>query len=217
MPRRSFLSATIDRCRAFGGQVAISVAASAVAAAFLAMPDALVWSDGAQAQGSPAGWVSPIASDGKIAVRHRGADADVDYAGSRPALLTPSTIAMPMTVAWPRAAFDEPQPGDAPASVAKTSPVVAAAPARRTPTPPERPRPQIETASLHSSQSRGRSQDVVAPATAQLAPAQQASAPAEPSPSPLARVGGAVSSAVGTVGAAGLWTLSQASGLLPRF
>jgi hypothetical protein len=41
-------------------------------------------------------------------------------------------------------------------------------------------------------------------------------ATAEATPSTLARVGNAMSGAVGSVGAAGIWTLSQASSLLPR-
>jgi hypothetical protein len=63
----------------------------------------------------------------------------------------------------------------------------------------------------------------------QIAPAVQAAAvdggaPSQPPlrllglamPTPVARVGDAMSGAVGVVGAAGIWTLSRASSLLPR-
>ncbi|AMJ59892.1 hypothetical protein [Bosea sp. PAMC 26642] len=216
MPRRSIASTSALLAREFGGQVAISIAASAVAAAFLAAPELFQSGEAAKAktvmqQEEPGGWVSPVAPDGKIGIRHRDAASNVDVRMAS-VLLTPASLAMPMSTGWPQVVFEEPV--SARARSTETHPVVALAAPQRKPIAPLERSKTAESAPMPIRPAR-----LMAP-DGQVATVSQASAPASPSgdatPSTLARVGSVMSSAVGTVGAAGIWTLSQASGLLPR-
>ncbi len=216
----SVFTATAKFLRGVGTQATVSVAASALAAAVLALPSGMQLPFfGASAQTDTAAarqerWVSPVASDGKIRERHQ------DAAGSEPplrasqGLISPAAIVMPMSLDWK-------QPATPVTALRQERPVtaeprlhVAQAQAAVTvpPSPPRRP--VVERAVV----------------TAEAAPlpitpaVQAAAAPSQSSlkvlgvalPTPVARVGDAMSGAVGVVGAAGIWTLSRASSLLPR-
>ena len=165
-----------------------------------------------------------MASDGKIRERHQ------DAAGSEPplrasqALISPAAIVMPMSLDWKlpmaevtglrqeRPVAAEPR-GHVVQAQSLSAQVVQAQVAASAPRRPvvERPVAAADAAPL------------------QIAPAVQAaavdgSAVSQPQlrllgvamPTPVARVGDAMSGAVGVVGAAGIWTLSRASSLLPR-
>ncbi len=220
----SVFAATAKFLRGVGTQATVSVAASALAAVVLALPAGIPLPFfGASAQTDTAAarqerWVSPVASDGKIRERHQ------DAAGSEPplrasqGLISPAAIVMPMSLDWKQPATHitalrqerqvtaEPRLHVAQAQAAVTVP----------PSPPRRP--VIERAVVTAEA-----------APLQIAPAVQAAAveggtPSQPPlrllgvtmPTPVARVGDAMSGAVGVVGAAGIWTLSRASSLLPR-
>jgi hypothetical protein len=220
----SVFAATAKFLRGVGTQATVSVAASALAAVVLALPAGIPLPFfGASAQTDTAAarqerWVSPVASDGKIRERHQ------DAAGSEPplrasqGLISPAAIVMPMSLDWKQPATHitalrqerqvtaEPRLHVAQAHAAVTVP----------PSPPRRP--VIERAVVTAEA-----------APLQIAPAVQAAAveggtPSQPPlrllgvtmPTPVARVGDAMSGAVGVVGAAGIWTLSRASSLLPR-
>ena len=226
----SVFTATAKFLRGVGAQATVSVAASALAAAVLALPSGMQLPFfGASAQGDAAAarqerWVSPVASDGKIRERHQ------DAAGSEPplrasqGLISPAAIVMPMSLDWKlpmaevailrqeRPVAAEPRGHVVQAQALQTQ-VVQAQVAASAPRRPviERPVAAADTAPL------------------QIAPAVQAaavdgSAASQPQlrllgvamPTPVARVGDAMSGAVGVVGAAGIWTLSRASSLLPR-
>ena len=220
----SVFAATAKFLRGVGTQATVSVAASALAAVVLALPAGIPLPFfGASAQTDTAAarqerWVSPVASDGKIRERHQ------DAAGSEPplrasqGLISPAAIVMPMSLDWKQPATlitalrqerqvtAEPRLHVAQAHAAVTVP----------PSPPRRP--VIERAVVTAEA-----------APLQIAPAVQAAAveggtPSQPPlrllgvtmPTPVASVGDAMSGAVGVVGAAGIWTLSRASSLLPR-
>lgn len=215
MPHSSIVACAARLMREFGGQVAVSVAASAVAAAFLAAPEMLLLpgqTAGAQvARQAPEDWVSPIAPDGKIAIRHRQA-ALAEEVQATSTLLMRASLVMPMNASWPQAAFEEAPVPAARARSAEAHLVTAAAtPARKGPAAVERPK-AAEAAPLPIIPVRLTTQ-VAAPVPVTVA---SGTATTEATPSTLARVGNAMSGAVGTVGAAGIWTLSQASSLLPR-
>ena len=231
----SVFTATAKFLRGVGAQATVSVAASALTAAVLALPSGMQLPFiGASAQSDAAAarqerWVSPVASDGKIRERHQ------DGAGSEPplrasqGLISPAAIVMPMSLDWKQpatevAALRQERPAaaeprghvvQAQASQAQNLPaqVVQAQVAASAPRRPviERPVAAADAAPL------------------QIAPAVQAAAvdgnaASQPQlrllgvamPTPVARVGDAMSGAVGVVGAAGIWTLSRASSLLPR-
>lgn len=216
----SVFTATAKFLRGVGTQATVSVAASALAAAVLALPAGIPLPFfGASAQTDTAAarqerWVSPVASDGKIRERHQDAAASEPPLRAAQGLISPAAIVMPMSLDWKqpatpitalrqeRPAAAEPRLHVAQAQAAVTVP----------PSPPRRP--VVERAVV----------------TAEAAPlpitpaVQAAAAPSQSSlkvlgvalPTPVARVGDAMSGAVGVVGAAGIWTLSRASSLLPR-
>jgi hypothetical protein len=220
----SVFTATAKFLRGVGTQATVSVAASALAAAVLALPSGIPLPFfGASAKTDTAAarqerWVSPVAWDGKIRERHQ------DAAGSEPplrasqGLISPAAIVMPMSLDWK-------QPATPITALRQERPVtaeprlhVAQAQAAATvpPSPPRRP--LIERAVVTAEA-----------APLPITPAVQAAAaeggtPSQSSlkvlgvamPTPVARVGDAMSGAVGIVGAAGIWTLSRASSLLPR-
>lgn len=216
----SVFAATAKFLRGVGTQATVSVAASALAAAVLALPSGIPLPFfGASAQTDTAAarqerWVSPVASDGKIRERHQDAAGSEAPLRASQGLISPAAIVMPMSLDWK-------QPATPVTALRQERPVtaeprlhVAQAQAAVTvpPSPPRRP--VVERAVV----------------TAEAAPlpitpaVQAAAAPSQSSlkvlgvalPTPVARVGDAMSGAVGVVGAAGIWTLSRASSLLPR-
>jgi hypothetical protein len=216
----SVFAATAKFLRGVGTQATVSVAASALAAAVLALPAGIPLPFfGASAQTDTAAarqerWVSPVASDGKIRERHQDAAGSEAPLRASQGLISPAAIVMPMSLDWK-------QPATPVTALRQERPVtaeprlhVAQAQAAVTvpPSPPRRP--VVERAVV----------------TAEAAPlpitpaVQAAAAPSQSSlkvlgvalPTPVARVGDAMSGAVGVVGAAGIWTLSRASSLLPR-
>jgi hypothetical protein len=220
----SVFKAATGFLRGVGSQAAVSLAASAMAAAFLALPAGLTLpfftggQDGGKTQEAMTErWVLPVAPDGKIRVRHQDAgSAEAPLRATHlQGLISPAAIVMPMTLDWPRpttaiAALkpDRPVPGE---TAGRAMQAQASVPA-----PPRRP--VIERAVV-----------TVEAAPLPIAPAVQAAAVegdarSQPPlrllgitvPTPVARVGDAMSGAVGIVGAAGIWTLSRASSLLPR-
>lgn len=223
----SVFTATAKFLRGVGTQATVSVAASALAAAVLALPSGMQLPFfGASAQTETAAarqerWVSPVASDGKIRERHQ------DAAGSEPplrasqGLISPAAIVMPMSLDWKLPATEiavlRQERQERSVAAEPRGHVVQAQAAATVQTSPPR-RPVIE-----------RSVITAEAIPLQIAPAVQAAAVegGTPSPSqlrvlgvamptPVARVGDAMSGAVGVVGAAGIWTLSRASSLLPR-
>ena len=220
----SVFAATAKFLRGIGTQATVSVAASALAAAVLALPSGIPLPFfGASAQTDTAAarqerWVSPVASDGKIRERHQDAAGSEAPLRASQGLISPAAIVMPMSLDWKQPATPiialrqerqvnaEPRLHVAQAHAAVTVP----------PSPPRRP--VIERAVVTAEA-----------APLPITPAVQAAAaeggtPSQPSlkvlgvalPTPVARVGDAMSGAVGVVGAAGIWTLSRASSLLPR-
>ena len=216
----SVFTATAKFLRGVGTQATVSVAASALAAVVLALPSGTPLPFfGASAQTDTAvarqeRWVSPVASDGKIRERHQDAAGSEAPLRASQGLISPAAIVMPMSLDWK-------QPATPVTALRQERPVtaeprlhVAQAQAAVTvpPSPPRRP--VVERAVV----------------TAEAAPlpitpaVQAAAAPSQSSlkglgvalPTPVARVGDAMSGAVGVVGAAGIWTLSRASSLLPR-
>jgi hypothetical protein len=228
------LSSVFARSKRFlghvGSQAAVSIVASAVAAAFFALPEAVTTAPGLIAvKAESQGWISPVAPDGKIRERHHDAGGGEALTQSLSArgLIVPAASAMPMAVAWaqPETGLSAPQP----------SPVVTAEVHARTAQvlPPVR---KAAPASEKTAPAGERSHQVAETAPQLILPAVQVVeaasvsdgfepvAVARPAPTilgravpePVARVGDVMSSAVGTVGAAGFWTLSRASSLLPR-
>ncbi|KPF72795.1 hypothetical protein IP69_02745 [Bosea sp. AAP35] len=220
---RSVFSATAGFLRGVGNQAAISVAASAIAAALLALPAGVsLWrSAGAPESaeigaGVENGWALPVAADGKIRARHQ------DAPGIQPGLpahdgqglFSPAAIVMPMALDWAAAATDI-------AVVSPSRPVAASEPRARSQQAQSLPprRPVIERAVVTAEAAPL----PISPAVqVQAASLDGAVSPSRlrllgvPMPAPVARVGDAMSGAVGFVGAAGIWTLSRASALLPR-
>ncbi|RDJ24111.1 hypothetical protein DWF00_03195 [Bosea caraganae] len=210
------IPATISRVlRDFSGQVAISVAASAVAAAIFAFPDMLSFRAGAPA---PAGLsVEAAASDarlpapqaGKFVQRHGeqvGGAGDATGHG----LVLPATLMMPLSVAWIAPLPAEPEP----IPVARL----------------ERPAPSAQVARAAAGTTRERGRLAIAQPL-QIASVLQAAVPAavqadadKPAtilgvalPDSVTRAGRAIGGVAGTVGAAGSWTVSAASSLLPSW
>lgn len=220
----SVFTATAKFLRGVGTQATVSVAASALAAAVLALPSgvqlpffgAVAQTDTAVARQER--WVSPVASDGKIRERHQDAAGAESPLRASQALVSPAAIVMPMSLDWKLPVADiavlrQERPLAAePRGHAVQTQAAALVP----PSPPRRP--VIERAVITADA-----------APLRIVPAVQAAAidggvPSQsPSrvlgvamPTPVARVGDAMSGAVGAVGAAGIWTLSRASSLLPR-
>jgi hypothetical protein len=148
--------------------------------------------------------------DGKIADRlaDAGLIGEDELAAGRP--LTPAALAMPMSLAWPEQGDWTPPPAATQQAKAPVAAGAVALPPRRVAALPERkaqPMPPplviLPPTSMEPTQtadaSEGAStlrQFVVAPAT---------------------KVVDVVSSAAGSVQAAGSWTLTQANSLLPRW
>lgn len=216
MPPASLFDRAASLLGNFGGQVAISIAASAIAAAFLALPDSFVaGGPAAVAPAASAPSPEPDAIAGKYRQRHHDAvGAAPSFAGWSPAgLMTASAVIMPMSLDWglPAIATEAPARGVAAAAPAPAGPP----PARRASFPPERPkRPALAAAAQ-------------APEASVPIPAEQptlAETVRPPAtllgrvlPGPAAGVGAAASSLMGAVGAVGSWTVSRAAGLLPRW
>lgn len=220
----SVFTATARFLRGVGTQATVSVAASALAAAVLALPAGVTLPFfGTSAQNDAAAarqerWVSPVASDGKIRERHQDAAGGEAPLRAAQGLITPAAIVMPMALDWqrPTAELAGLRQERSPSAEPRVQVAQAQSGAGGQPAPPRRP--VIERAVVTADA-----------APLQIAPAVQAAAsdgatPSRPPlrvlgvamPTPVARVGDAMSGAVGVVGAAGLWTLSRASGLLPR-
>jgi hypothetical protein len=224
----SVFTAAAGFLRGVGNQAAISVAASALAAVLLALPGGIslpftgaAAEQGDAGQGSAPGWVSPVASDGKIRERHHDADASdaplrtSDVAG----LISPAAIVMPMALEWARplgeiAALPQARSVPAAASEPRARAIQAQA------LPPRRPAIEraVAVSETQPLQIAPPAAQVAtnAPATAAAARPPQRSVLGVAVPAPVSRVGDAVYGAVGLVGAAGTWTLSRASDLLPR-
>lgn len=217
----SVFTAAAGFLRGVGNQAAVSVAASAIAAALLSLPAgvSLPFLGGAAEPGDAGhstaeGWISPVASDGKIRARHQdaaGTDAALPARDSH-GLFSPAAIVMPLALAWT-------QPVAEIAAAPQARPAVAGEQRVRTiqaqALPPRRPAVEravvvAETAPLQIAPAVGQGAAASAP------PQQQRSVLGVTMPAPVSRVGDAVSGAVGLVGAAGSWTLSRASDLLPR-
>lgn len=216
----SVFTAAAKFLRGVGAQATVSVAASALAAAVLALPSGMqlpFFGASAQSDATAARqerWVSPVASDGKIRARHQDAEGSEPPLRASQGLISPAAIVMPMSLDWklPMAEVAVLRQ-DRPVAAEPRGHVVQAQVAASAPRRPvvERPVAAADAAPL------------------QIAPAVQAaavdgSAVSQPQlrllgvamPTPVARVGDAMSGAVGVVGAAGIWTLSRASSLLPR-
>ncbi|MDP3256544.1 hypothetical protein, partial [Bosea sp. (in: a-proteobacteria)] len=102
----SVFTATAKFLRGVGAQATVSVAASALAAALLAVPAGIplpfvgssARTDAAVAQQER--WVSPVASDGKIRERHQDAAASEPPSRAARGLIGPAAIVMPMSLGW---------------------------------------------------------------------------------------------------------------------
>ena len=225
----SVFAAAAGFLRSVSNQAAVSVAASAMAAAFVALPAILAMpSAGGQvdiATASSEVWTSPVASDGKIRERHQDAVlGDVSRGADVPALLSPAAIVMPMALEWRQAAVEvaalvQARPA-ASAPHLRTNPVEAQAQVQPVQLqaqvlPPRRPAAERIVVAADTTPLQ------VAPAAAQPAAResvdvtelQQRGVLGVSVPGPVSR---AVVGAVGLVGAAGTWTLARASDLLPR-
>jgi hypothetical protein len=220
----SFSYATASRfMRNFGGQVAMSVAVSASVAGVFAVPDFLFGRRDAPAvaetkvdKSQAAAWISPVAANGKIRERHRDAsEIEAGTAALGGFRATPASLAMPMSVNWPQPVFAQPaQVADLVLETEQHAPVVAAAPVRKAVVTVERPKLVAVSAPMQ----------ITPPAVAAVVSVTDSDAPRPPAellgraiPEPLARATGMVTSAAGLVGAAGSWTVSQATSLLPRW
>jgi hypothetical protein len=198
--------------RDFSGQVAISIAASAVAAAFFALPDTILPSRLPPAELPTAtAWSVPLTPDGKFAMR-----LDVEDAAARlerasgPA--TPAALAMPLAIGW--AAPVEP----AVVAVASTPQQPRLVQAEL---PPSRRAIMVEAA---GNPSKAKAEPAGQPLViAEVAASDQVDRPRPPGligrvvVEPAARAAGLVTGAASVVGAAGSWTVAQASSLLPRW
>jgi hypothetical protein len=203
--------------RDFSSQVAISVAASAVAAVVFAFPDMLPSGSGASAGAErsvqAAGDIPFEATQaGKFVQRHRAQIGSADDAAIH-ALALPATLMMPMSLAWtaPVQAAPELIPVAVLERPAQAVPVARAVPGT------SRERSRAQAASAQPLQ--------IAPAL-QLAAAQVAASPeiresasvlGVALPDSVTRAGRALGGVVDTVGAAGSWTVSAASNLLPSW
>jgi hypothetical protein len=221
----SVFGAAAGFLRGVGNQAAISVAASAIAAALLSLPGgiALPFFGAAadQAEANPAAaerWLSPVASDGKIRERHHdavGNEAPL-RASDLPGLVSPAAIVMPMALEWTQPVVEIavlPQLRPASAVEPRARAVQAQA------LPPRRP--AIERAIVVANAAPLPIAPAAVPVVANAAAASETARPQRSVlgvsvPAPVSRMGEAVYGAVGLVGAAGTWTLSRASDLLPR-
>jgi hypothetical protein len=195
--------------RDFSGQVAISIAASAVAAAFFALPDAVLSVRPAPAVAPSTTWSVPLTSDGKFAARLEVQDEPARLAlASGPA--TPAALAMPLAIEWsvalsapesPVAVRPLPQTHQQRIAHAELPPIRRVATVERVrPEPAGQP---LVIAEVAASDQDGRPRP----------PGLIGRVVAEPAP----RAAGLVTGAAGVVGAAGSWTVAQAASLLPRW
>jgi hypothetical protein len=194
--------------RDFSGQVAISIAASAVAAAFFALPDAVLSEKPAPAI-APATttWSAPLTTDGKFAARLEVQDEPARLAlASGPA--TPAALAMPLAIEWSVAA----PTSENPAAV------------RPLPQPQRIAHVELPPLRRVAMAERARMEQAGEPLV--ITPTALSDAQVQPRPpgligrvvvEPAARAAGLVSGAAGVVGAAGSWTVAQATNLLPRW
>ncbi|HEV7259028.1 MAG TPA: hypothetical protein VGN82_14715 [Bosea sp. (in: a-proteobacteria)] len=232
----SVFAASVRFLRGVGNQAAVSVAASALAAAALALPGSIAlpfFGGPAESVETSAvavateRWVSPVASDGKIRDRHHDAiDADAPLRGAEGSgLVSPAAIMMPMSLDWTLPAA---QVAAAPQIRQATTTEPRARSLQAQALPPRRPVVERNVATaeftpLQIAPVQGAAVQVAAvqaapnaPATIEKAKPQQRSVLGVNVPAPVSRMGDAVYGAVGFVGAAGSWTLSRASDLLPR-
>lgn len=202
--------------RDFSSQVAISVAASAVAAAVFAFPDMLPSSSGA-----PAGaerLVQAVASDipfettqaGKFMQRHRAQVGSADDVAVH-TLALPATLMMPLSVAWAAPVQSAPEP----APVAALERPTQAAPMTRAAVSQPRERGKAQAASAQPLQIAPALQVAAAPVTAGPEAREPARVLGVALPDSVTRAGRAIGGVVDTVGAAGSWTVSAASSLMP--
>jgi len=152
--------------------------------------------------------------DGKIADRlaDAGPSGDDELAAGRP--LTPAALAMPLSLAWPEQGDWTP-----PRAVAQAKAPVAAS----TVTPPRR----LAVLSEKKGQAAGAPLVILPPAAmAAMVPMQALEASSgdgadsslrQFAVAPAMKVVDVVSGAAGSMQAAGSWTLTQATGLLPRW
>lgn len=216
MPPASLFDRAASLLSNFGGQVAISIAASAVAAAFLAVPEAFVFS--APAAVAPAASLPSPALDavaGKYRQRHHDAVATASAVGEFGAagLVTASALIMPMALDWgpPVGSAETP----AHSEIAALAPAPVERQQARRALPPDRPkRPTRTDAPLAEAPPRLIQAELAAPAESLRPPATLLG---RVLPGPATGVGAAASSLMGAVGAVGSWTISQATGLLPRW
>ncbi|KFC69049.1 hypothetical protein FG93_03674 [Bosea sp. LC85] len=210
--------------RSFGGQVAVSVTASVAAAGVLAF---LQIQSGAAHRATMAEQIvrasqpdAALANASEVPVnkfmeRHRDqmSVGKAESVSSTRALAVPATLLMPMATAWTlptgttaALAHSEPQPGSAPvtAAVARTI-------------PRERTKPSVAVAQplpiappLHLAASAG-------DATPAVASAHGPSLLGLELPDGVTRAGRALGGLADRVGAAGTWTVSTASQLLPSW
>lgn len=220
----SVFAASARFLRGVGNQAAVSVAASALAAAALALPGSIALpffgSAAEQVETSVMAaerWVSPVASDGKIRDRHHdavGSDTPM-RATDLPGLVSPAAIVMPMALEWT-------QPASEIAALPQIRPVTTSEPRARAvqaqALPPRRPAVERVVVAADTAPLQIAPVQVAAntPAASETARPPQRRVLGVAVPAPVSRVGDAVSGAVGLVGAAGSWTLSRASDLLPR-
>ncbi|CAN5330667.1 hypothetical protein BH10PSE8_BH10PSE8_03920 [soil metagenome] len=221
----SVFGAVTGFLRGVGNQAAISVAASAIAAALFSLPGgiALPFFGAAadQAEANPAAaerWLSPVASDGQIRERHHDAVGNEPplRASDLPGLVSPAAIVMPMAREWT-------QPVVEIAGLPQLRPASAVEPRARAvqaqALPPRRP--AIERAIVVANAAPLPIAPAAVPVVANAAAASETARPQRSVlgvsvPAPVSRMGEAVYGAVGLVGAAGTWPLSRASDLLPR-
>lgn len=203
--------------RDFSSQVVISVAASAVAAAVLAFPDTLPLRSGAPANaGRSIQVVSDISFEagqaGKFAQRHDAQIGSADDAAPH-ALALPATLMMPMSVDWtaPVQAAPEPIP------VAALERPVPSAPVARAAAFPSRERGKVLAASPQPLQIAPALQVAAAPVATSSEAREAAKVLGVALPDSVTRAGRAIGGVVDTVGAAGNWTVSAASNLLPSW
>lgn len=218
MPNPSVFAATARFIGRVGNQAAVSLAASAAAAACLALPSLVAVparpSEMAVAASEPMAWASPVAPDGKIRERHHdatGGEGLVQVLSGR-GLVGTAAIIMPMSLGWTQPDAEPPAPiRVAAVQTADPAPAVVkiaqALPPRRPPDLGERPRPATDPMSE----------------PLQLADAGAAEGLRPPAtilgrvvPAPVGYIGSTVSGAVGLVGAAGSWTVARAASLVPR-
>jgi hypothetical protein len=194
--------------RDFSGQVAISIAASAVAAAFFALPDTILPAPSAQIAATPAtAWSAPLTADGKFATRldDQGEPKRFDTAS---APTTPAALAMPLAIDWSVAAtareivaVARPAPQPQRIALADAPPVRRVAVAERPRTEPAAQPLVITPVAVSDTPDRPRPPGLIGRVVAE----------------PAARAAGLVTGAAGVVGAAGSWTVAQAASLLPRW